>query len=69
LNAEIAERPTRLHYVEVYIPLDEKPFSFRRKTKAKDKWETSNQCRVASQVVIGVKMLELLILLEGPLGN
>ena len=64
LNVEIMERKNRLGIASVYTPFDEKPFKLVNTTQPLS-WTTNNPCRLASQVVTGVEMLQMLTILEG----
>lgn len=67
LNIEIMDRFKRTKTAQVYTPLSEKPYIFKKPILEGPDHEnfTANSCRVASQVVIGVEVFELILLLEG----
>lgn len=65
LNAEIIIRLDRDNRTQVFTPFDELPFVLKRKGQRHPyQAGTDNPCRVASQVVTGVEMFEILALLE-----
>lgn len=67
LNVEIMDRFNRTQTAQVYTPLSESPFILKSgivEGKTHDS-VTVNPCRLASQVVIGVEVFELMLLLEG----
>ena len=65
LNREVVERFDRLGRVEVFTPIDVGGFVLEPTGLPSGEGRTSNACRIASQVVTGVEVLEILILLEG----
>lgn len=62
LNYEIMERKQRVGITRVYTPIDEEPY--RLIDIEGVHWSTTNPCRVASQVVTGVEVFQMLTLLE-----
>lgn len=73
LNVEIMERYERLKFVNVFTPMDERPYRLNKpefehagNVRHADMGATTyNPCRLASQVVTGVEMLQLVTIIEG----
>jgi hypothetical protein len=62
LNYGIMERKQRVGIARVYTPIDEQPYTLVDIDGVY--WSTKNPCRVASQVVTGVEVFQMLALLE-----
>lgn len=65
INKENNERIERLGFTKVYTPMDEVGYGWSVNPRADDENRTSNRCRITSQVVVGVEVMQLLALIEG----
>nr|YP_636465.1 hypothetical protein StpuCp102 [Staurastrum punctulatum]AAX45778.1 hypothetical protein [Staurastrum punctulatum] len=66
LNQAIMDKFKRHKQLRVYMPIDKTPFTFVRQASAlKTKnWYTENPCRVTSQIVTGVEMMQTIFMVE-----
>lgn len=66
LNQQIMHRYHQRKQLKVYTPIDTQPFTLvsSHASQRKYDWYTDNPCRVASQIVTGVEMMQILIMLE-----
>lgn len=66
LNKAIMARYKRHKQLRIYAPIDPFPYTLINKgaSQRSSDWYTANACRVASQIVTGVEMMQIILMLE-----
>lgn len=61
LNRQIMRKYNQRRQLRVYSPIDPEPFTLvpDRSTLSKKNWYTENPCRVASQIVTGIEIFQI----------